>query len=642
MNKPSKFKTIESESWEFIDLIYETAHDPEFWPLALEGLKVELDSLKEQINEKKQTQNCENLPTNLISAELTSNLNSPVVKKTHSVINSTSSLNNTDISKSEIKLINKLAPHFNRALNINRSYQSLKDKADVALSLLDRIPIGIVFTNQQGNVITLNSFASTLINSGKLLVIKNNFIQTTNHDTNKQLQAMISNVHAYTDKEINEQCYVLKFPKSNNDDSLSVLVTPHIIPNLLVNQEKRVVLFVVSDNSKFKINEKALASIFGLSVTEAIIAKHIASGKTLIEYCESHGVTQHTVRSQLKSVFNKTNTHSQSELSNRILTSPAFFIAPKNVLKNKNISKSVTNNNLPNFSPDDKQFITLPDGRSLCYVDVGDKNGIPVLLCHGNYGCRKERYPDDRIATELGIRLIVPDRPGFGLSTKIQTQTGLEWSDDFNYLLDYLGIKKLHLLSTGTGSYFALSCADKYPDKITGLTLVNSIAPFKSINEFQGIIRHEKLSYAMARYTPSLYKRFVELSYLGFNKNFDWYFNSVKTYGRKNNKEYLNDETLATFIKDKVFTAFENSVAGCIQETILLANQWEIDLTSIKTKVDIYHGGNQVAIPLSMSKRLDSFLPNSQYHYLPDQGYYFIYLEWRSLLKSIKSLELNK
>ena len=34
-------------------------------------------------------------------------------------------------------------------------------------------------------------------------------------------------------------------------------------------------------------------------------------------------------------------------------------------------------------SPKDTNFLTLPDGRKLCYAEYGDPEGKPVILFHG-------------------------------------------------------------------------------------------------------------------------------------------------------------------------------------------------------------------------------------------------------------------
>ena len=68
--------------------------------------------------------------------------------------------------------------------------------------------------------------------------------------------------------------------------------------------------------------------------------------------------------------------------------------------------------------------ITVRDGRTLAYAEYGRPSGRPkIIYCHGVPSSRVEGdlTIDDRIAAELDLRVIVPDRPGVGQS---QSQPG--------------------------------------------------------------------------------------------------------------------------------------------------------------------------------------------------------------------------
>jgi DNA-binding CsgD family transcriptional regulator len=63
-----------------------------------------------------------------------------------------------------------------------------------------------------------------------------------------------------------------------------------------------------------------LATRFGLTPAEGRVAAQLAQGKSVREIALELHVTHHTVRSQLKSVFQKTGTRRQGELIHRLLT----------------------------------------------------------------------------------------------------------------------------------------------------------------------------------------------------------------------------------------------------------------------------------------------------------------------------------
>ena len=58
----------------------------------------------------------------------------------------------------------------------------------------------------------------------------------------------------------------------------------------------------------------------------------------------------------------------------------------------------------------------LPDGRRVGYADYGDPDGFPVFALHGTPGSRTMFRLADASAALKGLRLIAPDRPGYGLS----------------------------------------------------------------------------------------------------------------------------------------------------------------------------------------------------------------------------------
>jgi DNA-binding CsgD family transcriptional regulator len=77
-----------------------------------------------------------------------------------------------------------------------------------------------------------------------------------------------------------------------------------------------------------------LAQAFGLTPAEADVAIGIASGRTLAQIAVDRHVKIGTVRAHLKTVFSKTHTHGQADLT-RVLTRLAFLTPqaePKTIL----------------------------------------------------------------------------------------------------------------------------------------------------------------------------------------------------------------------------------------------------------------------------------------------------------------------
>ncbi|SEE70836.1 2-hydroxy-6-oxonona-2,4-dienedioate hydrolase/4,5:9,10-diseco-3-hydroxy-5,9,17-trioxoandrosta-1(10),2-diene-4-oate hydrolase [Streptomyces sp. 3213] len=117
-------------------------------------------------------------------------------------------------------------------------------------------------------------------------------------------------------------------------------------------------------------------------------------------------------------------------------------------------------------------------------LDVGDKkifvaetgDGPPVLLLHGGgpgaSGISNYRRNIAELAKEY--RVVVPDLPGYGRSTK-----GVDGADPFGYLadairalLDRLGLEKAHLVGNSYGGACALRLALDSPDRVDRMVLM--------------------------------------------------------------------------------------------------------------------------------------------------------------------------
>lgn len=121
------------------------------------------------------------------------------------------------------------------------------------------------------------------------------------------------------------------------------------------------------------------------------------------------------------------------------------------------------------------RYAETADGLRIHYHEAG--SGQPVIFLHGagggasGYSNFKGNYPEFAAA---GLRVIVPDLPGYGLSSK----PDLEYYDlDFfiagiKGLVDALGLSKLVLLGNSLGGAVALGYALAYPDEVDRLILM--------------------------------------------------------------------------------------------------------------------------------------------------------------------------
>jgi pimeloyl-ACP methyl ester carboxylesterase len=109
------------------------------------------------------------------------------------------------------------------------------------------------------------------------------------------------------------------------------------------------------------------------------------------------------------------------------------------------------------------------------YAPPSHQAEATILLLHGSPG-RKDDFR--RFAPLLGerLRVIVPDLPGFGSSTRALRDYSLRAHAIYvRQLLDALGIPRVHVLGYSMGGGAAVTLTDIAPERVTSLTLLSAI-----------------------------------------------------------------------------------------------------------------------------------------------------------------------
>ena len=76
----------------------------------------------------------------------------------------------------------------------------------------------------------------------------------------------------------------------------------------------------------------------------------------------------------------------------------------------------------------------LDDGRELAFTEFGDPAGTPVFGFHGTPGSWRQIAVLDAAARAEGVRLIAPDRPGYGQSSFDPNRRLVDWPRDVEAL----------------------------------------------------------------------------------------------------------------------------------------------------------------------------------------------------------------
>ncbi len=276
--------------------------------------------------------------------------------------------------------------------------------------------------------------------------------------------------------------------------------------------------------------------------------------------------------------------------------------------------------------------IRLRDGRRFAYVEAGDLSGLPVFFIHGNPGSRYMRHPDDRLTHGLGVRLITPDRPGYGLSDFQPGRTLLDMPSDIEQLANLLGVGRFAVMGVSAGGPYVAACAYRLGERLTGAAIISGAAPFNRSGAVEGVNRDYRTAYAMATWPHWLLQPIMTLHDRSVRRRPDQALAAVMAHCSAADRAVLSDPLISSQIQGFRGEATRHGVQGMAREARLLTSPWGFPLEDIRIPVHLWYWEGDSIVPSQMGRYLAARIPRVVSHFLPGGGHFSIYTHWKGIL----------
>jgi pimeloyl-ACP methyl ester carboxylesterase len=278
----------------------------------------------------------------------------------------------------------------------------------------------------------------------------------------------------------------------------------------------------------------------------------------------------------------------------------------------------------------------LSDGRALGYAEWGA--GVPVFGFHGTSLSRLAHVGEDA-PRAAGVRLILVDRPGYGLSDHDAERTLLDWSADVAELADSLGIDRFSVFGMSGGGPHAAACAYALPDRVSALGLVSSPAPVWDRPELLfSAPRHRRPLIELARRDPDAVARRLledcraELERMAVDSR-----NGGKGGGPEADRAIMADSDVRARLEAATRETVERGPEGYARDLFLLyVAPWGFGPEQIETPTQIWHGDADAAVSPRIAEFFDETIPQSRLHMIPGAGHLILWSHAEEILSSLK------
>lgn len=267
--------------------------------------------------------------------------------------------------------------------------------------------------------------------------------------------------------------------------------------------------------------------------------------------------------------------------------------------------------------------ITLPDGRRLGYAELGDERGRPLFFFHGTPGSRLVLSERDAIAQIDGVRLLLPERPGYGVSDPKPERTLLDWADDVAALADHLGVYRFAVAGVSGGGPHALACAARLPARVAVALLLASPSPAGFRGVTRGMSFGNKLGLLLGRFAPGLVRRGIVSFAASFESAPDPCLDGIARQMSEPDRRLMACPEVREAVARDLREAYRQGGRGHADDAALAmtGHSWGFDLGAIEVPVYLWHGEADSLVSKAMAEHLAEALPRCEAHFIPDAGH---------------------
>jgi len=535
----------------------------------------------------------------------------------------------------------RLIAHLKNAIKISTRLSS-SSKHIKAESVLNKIPMPAGIIDRMGRVIEINKQAQNIIEHSPDWLVNQNYLQAAHLNVENELNSLRMTGNDFIVLPFESPIFDSKINTKKNRPNLKNLHITQIPKQDNTSTEHY--YFCLHTQQTEMVNINLLKTHYQLTETEALVVStlvnEISSKKTAIKL----KLKETTIRDHLSNIYIKLDVKRKPELIRKVLL--------HSLLSNHEPPSTTTRKITlvtPNLSGN--HVITLRDGRKLSYLDYknpsknkvnNDSQGV-ILLLHNLMGSAYEIPPDsDQVIRDQGLRIIIPERPGYGDSDPKKNRNHQDFCQDIKELLNTLKIDKVKVIAHSIGGVYALALAEFLPERVERIAMVNAVTRVDDMRQAKPVPILVTAVLQSVRFAPFLIELILKMA---IGKDLEEFYEQQLTYirptveGRAADINLLSRRNYRDYSILNLKQSSKQGVATWANELNLSFTEWDFKVTNTQMEYQFWHGDQDDVISIHAAKRLASNLNTIKFNHIKNETHFLFSRHFNQVVEQLIGAE---
>ena len=271
--------------------------------------------------------------------------------------------------------------------------------------------------------------------------------------------------------------------------------------------------------------------------------------------------------------------------------------------------------------------VELRDGRALGYAEWGPGDGFPILGFGGTTMSRLAHVGREA-PDAAGVRLVLVDRPGYGLSDHQPGRRLLDWPGDVAQVADALGVERFAVFGMSGGGPHAAACGYALPERVSAVGLVSSPGP---------VWDRRELRFSLPPHRQPL----IEVAARDPGEAAQQLLEDCRRQLDEARRDARHGDVADPEVRERLRAALLETAArgpdGYARDLfVLFISPWGFMPEEISVPTVIWHGDRDPAVPLDIARFYDRTVPRSKLHVVRGEGHLLLWSRTEEILRSLR------